>query len=70
LLSSTSWTADEDFSLLTKALINLDRSLIKRRADGRSASRTRIVVVITGKGPMKDAFLQNWEQTQRAQGGR
>ena len=34
LLSSTSWTSDEDFSVLHRAMINLDRSLVKRRAEG------------------------------------
>lgn len=34
LITSTSWSPDEDFSILLKALQNLDRSLVKRRHEG------------------------------------
>lgn len=81
LLSSTSWTPDEDFRLLTKALINLDKSIAKRRGSEsprkkRDHSRhlldqrvsnvaTRVVVVITGKGPMKEQFMAEWKESQQ-----
>lgn len=45
LLSSTSWTPDEDFPLLFDALVRLDSML----------TRT-IHVVVTGKGPLKEDF--------------
>lgn len=34
LISSTSWSPDEDFSILMKGLQNLDKSLVKRRSEG------------------------------------
>lgn len=51
LVSSTSWTPDEDFSLLLQALIMYA---------GQATANHRlpdILAVITGKGPQKSAFL-------------
>lgn len=50
LVSSTSWTPDEDFSLLLDALV----------AYGSSSSpseRVPLLVVITGRGPQKETYL-------------
>ncbi|KAG6334232.1 hypothetical protein ID866_4862 [Astraeus odoratus] len=60
LVSSTSWTPDEDFSLLLDALkIYEERA---REVNGRALSYNsgrlpRIWVVITGKGPLRDVFM-------------
>jgi beta-1,4-mannosyltransferase len=48
--SSTSWTEDEDVGVLLEALILLDERL------SREASSLRILVVVTGKGPMKNMY--------------
>ncbi|KAI9782426.1 MAG: mannosyltransferase [Peltula sp. TS41687] len=48
LVSSTSWTADEDFSLLLDALVSY--STESRRAP---ASLPAILAIITGKGPQQ-----------------
>jgi beta-1,4-mannosyltransferase len=45
LVSSTSWTPDEDFNILVEALSELDKSL-----------STPIQLLITGKGPLKEHF--------------
>ncbi|XP_054463131.1 chitobiosyldiphosphodolichol beta-mannosyltransferase isoform X1 [Anoplopoma fimbria] len=50
LLSSTSWTEDEDFSVLLKALEEYE-GFIKG-----GASLPSLVCVITGKGPQKDHY--------------
>ncbi|KAL8775554.1 MAG: hypothetical protein Q9209_000050 [Squamulea sp. 1 TL-2023] len=52
LVSSTSWTPDEDFSLLLDALVSYSEL----------ATRThphlpKILAIITGKGPQKEIFL-------------
>lgn len=47
MMTSTSWTDDEDFELLLDALRLLDNS---------RALRTKLALVITGKGPNKAAF--------------
>jgi beta-1,4-mannosyltransferase len=48
LVSSTSWTPDEDFGLLYDALVAMDGAL--------GASGPNFLVIVTGKGPMKAAF--------------
>ncbi|XP_038619124.1 chitobiosyldiphosphodolichol beta-mannosyltransferase [Tachyglossus aculeatus] len=50
LVSSTSWTEDEDFSILLKALERFDRS------SREGASLPSLVCVITGRGPLKDHY--------------
>ena len=47
-MSSTSWSPDEDFSIFWDALAAYDRS---------PARLPRVVVVVTGKGPLKQQFL-------------
>jgi beta-1,4-mannosyltransferase len=51
LISSTSWTIDEDFSILLRALGELEKKL-------KSSEHhfPRILCIITGKGPMKDHY--------------
>ena len=53
LVSSTSWTADEDFGLLLEALVALDAAI---SAPKRRAAFPDFLVLITGKGPLKAAF--------------
>lgn len=48
LMSSTSFTPDEDFGILLDALKQYDNS----------NNKTNIFLIVTGKGPMKDQFLQ------------
>ena len=53
-MSSTSWTPDEDFSLLLDALRELHEKIRARR--GRVAF-PRVLVVVTGKGPLQAHYL-------------
>ncbi|KAI9798222.1 MAG: mannosyltransferase [Candelina submexicana] len=52
LVSSTSWTADEDFSLLLDAL-----AAYSEMATTTHPHLPEILVIITGKGPQKDHYL-------------
>ena len=51
IVSSTSWTKDEDFGILLDALVKIDKSL-----------QTKFIVVITGKGPEKTFYLNKIKQ--------
>lgn len=51
LVSSTSWTQDEDFSLLLDALVAYSTAI-----DG-DKTLPKILAIITGKGPQKDHYL-------------
>lgn len=54
LVSSTSWTPDEDFGVLANALVAYDAACVsQRRAVPASAKLPNIVAIITGKGPMR-----------------
>nr|CAG8636235.1 9102_t:CDS:10 [Entrophospora candida] len=57
IVSSTSWTADEDFSMLLKAAHIYDETVEKSKHQSES-SRVfpKLVFVITGKGPLKDKY--------------
>lgn len=55
LVSSTSFTPDEDFNLLLSALNQYDNSLAER-------GLPPILIIITGKGPLKNQFLQKVKQ--------
>lgn len=48
LVSSTSWTADEDFGLLLEAL--------KEYEDRAPSSAAKLEVIVTGRGPMKSMY--------------
>jgi beta-1,4-mannosyltransferase len=63
LVSSTSWTADEDFGLLLEALEIYDRVA---RADGGEKGLPRILVMITGKGPLKGMYMDKIQRLQCA----
>lgn len=61
LVSSTSWTADEDFGLLIDALC--------RYSEIASTSQThlpQILAIITGKGPEKEMYLKRISELEKA----
>lgn len=51
IVSSTSWTPDEDFGLLLDALVTYAAGLDK------DESRKPVMAIITGKGPQKETYL-------------
>jgi len=56
LVSSTSWTPDEDFDLLLVALAAYEQSC----AQGRNLPE--LLVVVTGKGPLKDQYVAKFKK--------
>ncbi len=60
LVSATSWTPDEDFSILIGALIRLDKLLRARNEEGGSCKN--ILCIVTGKGPLKEEYERKFLQ--------
>ena len=54
VVSSTSWTADEDFDLLLQALDELDAEL----SSDKNKKNKKIIIMVTGKGPLKEHYEQ------------
>lgn len=53
IISSTSWTEDEDFGILLEALTYLDRKMKREDSFNKFPD---IICVVTGKGPMKEFY--------------
>ena len=56
IVSSTSWTPDEDFALLLDALVEYSATATN------NSSLPKILAIITGKGPLKDFYLSRIQQ--------
>lgn len=61
LVSSTSWTADEDFSLLIDALCEYSKL-----ATTSNPSLPPILAIITGKGPQREMYLKKISDLENA----
>lgn len=59
LVSSTSWTADEDFSLLLDALCRYSELATSRQLPG-------VLAIITGKGPQREMYVKQASELERA----
>lgn len=60
IVSSTSWTADEDFSILLDALVDYSSSVQD------DSSLPKILAIITGKGPLKEHCLSRIRELNQA----
>lgn len=68
VVSSTSWTPDEDFSILIDALaqyetwakvVNAQQQIPKKQAEyNGSASLPKLLMIVTGKGPLKTEYMR------------
>jgi len=71
LVSSTSWTPDEDFGILLEAL-----RVYELRAEELSADNTesqtgggrlpKLLVIVTGKGPLRDKYMKDIGEMQES----
>lgn len=59
VVSSTSWTPDEDFGLLKDALV-----LYEERAKALHGRLPKLLMVVTGKGPMKEDYMNEVNKLQ------
>merc|ERR1711892_238903 len=55
LVSSTSWTEDEDFGVLLDALVKYEEAVVEDQIESQLCD---LLVVITGKGPQKHFYLE------------
>lgn len=62
VVSATSWTADEDFSVLLSAMYEYSAS-----ATSDMPHLPELLVIVTGKGPLKSYYLRQIEQGERQQ---
>ncbi|EMD41242.1 glycosyltransferase family 33 protein [Gelatoporia subvermispora B] len=68
LVSSTSWTPDEDFGLLRDALVLYERRAREREEKGGEVL-PKVLMVVTGKGPLRERYMGEIEQLQNGAGG-
>ncbi|OKL62905.1 hypothetical protein UA08_01193 [Talaromyces atroroseus] len=61
LVSSTSWTSDEDFSVLIDALCRYSKI-----ASAENPALPKILAIITGKGPQKEMYLNEISNREHA----
>ena len=59
IVSSTSWTIDEDFSILLDALVEYSTIVENNKA------LPRILVLITGKGPQRESYVSKIRELNR-----
>jgi beta-1,4-mannosyltransferase len=61
LVSSTSWTPDEDFGLLLDALVSYSATRTQSQSQSKSKSSVpslpQIIALITGRGPQKSHYM-------------
>ncbi|KAN0041981.1 hypothetical protein ACTFIV_004537 [Dictyostelium citrinum] len=57
IISSTSWTQDEDFSILLDAIVKYDiEHAIKNKEEQDKVLAENLLFIITGKGPQKEYY--------------
>jgi beta-1,4-mannosyltransferase len=54
VVSSTSWTADEDFSILIDAMERYEK-----KAESAKGKLPKMMVLVTGKGPLRDKYMKD-----------
>jgi beta-1,4-mannosyltransferase len=67
VVSSTSWTPDEDFSILLAALASYEQraQIVNERAPG---TLPKVLCVVTGKGPLKERYMNEIKRMQEGRG--
>ena len=67
LVSSTSWTPDEDFSILIEALGLYEKRAMKLASSQASDGRLpKLLVILTGKGPLKEKYMGEVGELQKS----
>ncbi|EJF58563.1 beta-1,4-mannosyltransferase [Dichomitus squalens LYAD-421 SS1] len=69
IVSSTSWTPDEDFGMLLAALKEYDRRARTSEEKGEGVGLPKVLAIVTGKGPLKEKYMQEVQRLQAGHGG-
>ncbi|KAI0079046.1 glycosyltransferase family 33 protein [Panus rudis PR-1116 ss-1] len=72
VVSSTSWTEDEDFSILLDALSMYEVKARERNEHpgSREDELPKLLMVVTGKGPLKDKYMREVDRLQSGRDGK
>ena len=62
MISSTSWTPDEDFNMLLQCFIKTEKMIKEDKTIDQSQIK-KILFLITGRGPMRDEFMKKVSQS-------
>ncbi|EKM83670.1 hypothetical protein AGABI1DRAFT_51041 [Agaricus bisporus var. burnettii JB137-S8] len=67
VVSSTSWTPDEDFSILLDALEMYEQHAQDRDAQHKESTSglPKLLVIVTGKGPLRSTYMQRINELQK-----
>jgi beta-1,4-mannosyltransferase len=57
MISSTSWTPDEDFNMLLESFIKIEKNL-------KIDNLRKVLFIITGRGPQKESFMKKVQDAQ------
>lgn len=69
LVSSTSWTPDEDFGILLKALQQYElraKKSANKTSKQKEKALPKLLVIVTGKGPLKDKYMAEIDAMQES----
>ncbi|KAF7986156.1 hypothetical protein HWV62_38534 [Athelia sp. TMB] len=67
LVSSTSWTPDEDFGMLLEALTHYEaraKEVNRGKEAGAVGGLPKVVMIVTGKGPLKAKYVKEMDALQ------
>ena len=58
VITSTSWTPDEDFDLLLHALQVYEKRAKQLRETRHNAGLPKVLMIVTGKGPLRYMYME------------
>ncbi|OJT07967.1 Chitobiosyldiphosphodolichol beta-mannosyltransferase [Trametes pubescens] len=67
LVTSTSWTPDEDFDLLLDALARYETRARECEGSGEGDRLPKVLMAVTGKGPLRTKYMRKVEGLQAGQ---
>ncbi|TFK76660.1 mannosyltransferase [Pluteus cervinus] len=65
VVSSTSWTPDEEFGILLEALTLYEVHAQNAAKQSTKSKLPKVLMVVTGKGPMRDSYIQKVTKLQK-----